>query len=762
MNERSRLRIEGKEGQPDSGPAIVRFRGVDRPIGGGPSTSAQNKRLKWDGTNWVYDDGPTEEHNTKLYDGDDEKRLGVDEEVFAVWRSPAKRWQILSAPTPTIFLGLTTAAVSGSGNFQVKVIRLISGSDPRDDPDDVDETVDVKNTFGLSMGGNVSVWCQADSDGGYETFRPGGGGTGGGGSGVGSGSLVFFELTQDLSPASPFVTAVLLDEFGTPLAAGNPFDLTVTSVAARLSLTVGTGSGEVQPGDIVKQSLPSPQTYWRLDTNDATDLDSWSQQLAGNNVRVLNQTFAEGRLYGFSSYTNALGDAERGFFGTGYVVTFDHQGSGVPAVLICNLDSQANSCTVKLEENISGVGTYRATLQGIGGTNFDYRMPKQTDFPQSGGGNDTGIEVWSLPPGLQNAKKGELWECELATHDDNFPAPAHYTLKRRTNDYVLLVGKARADWVEGETTVEVEQLDSMIGPVPIDIAYVVAKLEAEQDIKQGDTVYAFHDRNLANLEGDNLDEQWRVTSAFDFPVETTGGGTVDIDIVLIDEDIDGAEENDPQQFAEASDIPLTAQEVTDGYTVVFEDPPGTTVSNLPLTSYTRTIVELKYYEGSPINGTADGAGGVDTITLAVGSSSTDDFHVDDAISVNGETKNITGYVGATRVATVASDWATPPVDADPYVINSSKNLGLAKEIIDDAANKKKIVRHKTKSIRYDDGKPFLLGEYTRSDYPNYPENSAFPPPGLDPGFLNRKFRGVAINGVLITVLCKALPPPELP
>jgi hypothetical protein len=71
----------------------------------------------------------------------------------------------------------------------------------------------------------------------------------------------------------------------------------------------------------------------------------------------------------------------------------------------------------------------------------------------------------------------------------------------------------------------------------------------------------------------------------------------------------------------------------------------------------------------------------------------------------------------------------------------------------------------TKKIIYLDGDPFEVGEYKRKDYTDYPENEAFPPDGTGTysappaGFLNKRYRGVAINNILITAFCEALPPP---
>jgi hypothetical protein len=172
-----------------------------------------------------------------------------------------------------------------------------------------------------------------------------------------------------------------------------------------------------------------------------------------------------------------------------------------------------------------------------------------------------------------------------------------------------------------------------------------------------------------------------------------GGPGATIRIVLIDADIDGITEADPQDFLTEADIPLGEGE--EEWDVSFQDPPDDNfalnhVGELNLWRYERTQVALKYFTAA---------------------------------------------------------------DADS---------ALAYTVINDAANSQKIVRYATTNVWYDDGKPFLVGEYQRGDYPDYPENSPFPPPGLPSGFLKKKYRGIAINGVLMTILCRPLPPPELP
>ena len=72
------------------------------------------------------------------------------------------------------------------------------------------------------------------------------------------------------------------------------------------------------------------------------------------------------------------------------------------------------------------------------------------------------------------------------------------------------------------------------------------------------------------------------------------------------------------------------------------------------------------------SGTAQ-AGGASTITLAAGASAADSEYVDFYVRITGGTgvgqsQRITGYVGATKVATVASAWTTQPDATSTYEV----------------------------------------------------------------------------------------------
>lgn len=78
---------------------------------------------------------------------------------------------------------------------------------------------------------------------------------------------------------------------------------------------------------------------------------------------------------------------------------------------------------------------------------------------------------------------------------------------------------------------------------------------------------------------------------------------------------------------------------------------------------------------APVTGTAQ-AGGASAITLAAGASAVDGFYNGMTVSLTGGTGNgqsavIVGYAGATKVATVALPWTTPPDATSQYSIGAN-------------------------------------------------------------------------------------------
>lgn len=81
------------------------------------------------------------------------------------------------------------------------------------------------------------------------------------------------------------------------------------------------------------------------------------------------------------------------------------------------------------------------------------------------------------------------------------------------------------------------------------------------------------------------------------------------------------------------------------------------------------------------SGTAQ-SGGASTVTLASGASASNDTYNDSTITITGgtgagQTRKITGYVGATRVATVDAAWATQPDETSTYDVSGGAAGGAA-------------------------------------------------------------------------------------
>lgn len=83
-----------------------------------------------------------------------------------------------------------------------------------------------------------------------------------------------------------------------------------------------------------------------------------------------------------------------------------------------------------------------------------------------------------------------------------------------------------------------------------------------------------------------------------------------------------------------------------------------------------TADNLESFWKNQLIGTSQ-AGGGSTITLASGASATNNFYNDMAVSIlsgtgDGQVRRITGYVGATKVATVSTPWTTNPDNTSIY------------------------------------------------------------------------------------------------
>jgi hypothetical protein len=311
------------------------------------------------------------------------------------------------------------------------------------------------------------------------------------------------------------------------------------------------------------------------------------------------------------------------------------------------------------------------------------------------------------------------------------------------------------------------------------------------EIKRGDPITA----KYLNQLGDSARRVLRSVGTFgnddlqlQAPVQggtTTSGGTTttaaSLKIVLIESSITGVKEYDPQKILTVDDIELTGPEISAGYTVVLQDPPNDDdydanhVDSFNLEAYKRTKLRLKVYTvDSPQNsGTAQG-GSDNTIVLGSDASAVDGFYIGDLITLSNDSSGIVLlYDGATQTATMETDWGTnPTAGVTTYDVITLDDLRLAYVVKDDQTDvsigdPRKIVQFVFITVYYDDDEDFTVGEYHLDDYPDYPENEAFPPDGSgtyqeeDDSFFNERFRGIVSNNVLVTSMCKRLPPRKL-
>ncbi|MCH9716852.1 MAG: hypothetical protein K0U52_07170 [Gammaproteobacteria bacterium] len=123
-------------------------------------------------------------------------------------------------------------------------------------------------------------------------------------------------------------------------------------------------------------------------------------------------------------------------------------------------------------------------------------------------------------------------------------------------------------------------------------------------------------------------------------------------------------------------IDSTTLTIDDNMIVVNSGPAASKDAGLLIQRYEDDIIA----DTAAASGTAQ-AGASTTITLAAGASATDDIYNGWYVEITGGTgsgqvKKITDYVGATKVATVASSWSTNPDNTSTYELFNHPFVGL--------------------------------------------------------------------------------------
>jgi len=320
----------------------------------------------------------------------------------------------------------------------------------------------------------------------------------------------------------------------------------------------------------------------------------------------------------------------------------------------------------------------------------------------------------------------------------------------------------------------------------------------------GDTIWAAYYEAILVIPDHDNDDYVDSTITINWYKIATGKESK-IQLVLIDDDIiidettdyaappatRGVKEDHPATELQITDIILTEAEMQAGVAIVFQDPipvndtdyTSNLVEKFNLEGYERIKLNLKYFR-KPLQRVLN-SGNVqsdytDTNHLELDTTASDieDYYVGAIVRItygtgDGEEYKILGYQAGPKKITIDGMWISQPDGSSTYEITRPEpgykkdkdKLILATIVIDDPNGGdygRKVVRYDTIPVWYDDGISFKVGKYTRKDYPNYPENDPWPPPNLPENYFNRKFRGIVVQGVLVTILCKSLPAPILP
>lgn len=183
-------------------------------------------------------------------------------------------------------------------------------------------------------------------------------------------------------------------------------------------------------------------------------------------------------------------------------------------------------------------------------------------------------------------------------------------------------------------------------------------------LAKGTGVTGFNDPSASDVSTAVWDETTRTLTAGDNIVLAKGTGITGL--------------NDPSASTISTTVwGETTRTLTAGDNIVLAKGTGITGFNDPSASDISAAV-LAVLKGQETRGTAQ-AGGASTITLATGASSTDDFYNSamiillegtgtDSLTVAQRTRQITDYVGSTRVATVDDAWATEPDSDTIYLV----------------------------------------------------------------------------------------------
>lgn len=233
-----------------------------------------------------------------------------------------------SSPPGTLIYGTTTASVADTdATFSIDHIVVVRGTDPRDDPEDDEETLTVANTLALSMESGQTVYAEKAVDGTWETWA------GGGTNSTGTDELYHFELAEDLGINDSSARAVLIEIDGTNIEGGTAADWTPsTAVALGARRRATADAGSLKAGDIITSN--SARTTGT--TFDGTEASNWTA--TAQNIYVVDADLLHA---GFATYDDPQYGTVSAYRGFARKFTSNYNSTGRPGYVIVSMEGQA-------------------------------------------------------------------------------------------------------------------------------------------------------------------------------------------------------------------------------------------------------------------------------------------------------------------------------------------------------------------------------------------------------------------------------------
>ncbi len=325
--------------------------------------------------------------------------------------------------------------------------------------------------------------------------------------GVSGGTGIVFEMTEDLAPSDTEKMAQILNADGTPFSGAITTVDTVVDETARKALIEGT---DINVDEIVAQETPAPDTYWKYlggaGNGNAADQDSyWENVPSDTDVIVVDPGLFIEALGPYISADQPDDTVvnQRGFIGTGPIISNNYLDSGYPGVLIDSMQSFATLIEVELLETVSSTGDYGATFLSAFGSNWHERLPIQSTIVPPSGPSTFGVVVSNKQGVATGVKAGERWVAMQQVHAAGRP----YVLISPSKDFRCVIGTATSTLV-GTGDCTVGSLTTLQG-TELTVGTIQPTTDVAVRVDNGDKVMAFFDRSISTT----FARQWRLVSS---------------------------------------------------------------------------------------------------------------------------------------------------------------------------------------------------------------------------------------------------------